>query len=319
VRFGLVLRPEGARPLDDLVAQARAAEEMGFDLLWVDEDHGGIGPEAPVERPSEPGRALGLPDALAVASAIAPHTSTVRIVACCRGGAIHPVYLAEQVAVADLVLGGRLVLALRSVPGLEECLVDVVDIVIGSQASAPMRRKGGKWPMPAELEGNRFGLVREVSVTPAPAQLEVPLWLVGGSPEVMDVATSRSVTVVGAPDEDASVLSDRWRTMEGSLGPSAARLRRVARRVVPVGSGGTVDADDLRDRLRHDQRMWRMDTVVLDPPPSCPTPVVLDLIKAVAQWVRPHLALAALPPGLAAHWVATRGDVATTRRRSTDA
>jgi len=319
VRFGLALHPTGPRPLDDLVAQARAAEETGFDLLWVDE-----GPEEPAadertEGASAPHRTAGLPDALAVAAALAPHTSVVRVTACCRAGSAHPVYLAEQVAVADLLLGGRLVLALRSAPGLEDRLVDVVDILVQAQASVPMRREGGRWPMPAELEGNRFGLVPEVTVTPSPAQLEVPVWLVGTAHEVIDVAASRALTVVGGVEEDADTARRRWRTVESSLGPAAARLRRVGRRFVAPGPGGTVDLDSLRDRLRHDQRTWRMDTVVLDPPAGCPTDVVIELIRGVAQWVRPHLALAALPPGLAEHWMATRGGSSTTRQGSSDA
>lgn len=302
MRFGLVLQTAGERPLSDLVAQARAAEDAGFDLVWVEEDHGDPGATGYGDSGAT---GYGLPDALAVASAIAPHTTSVRVVACCRAGLLHPVYLAEQSAVADLVLGGRLVLGLRSAPGTEALLGEVADAVVGAHASVPVRREGGRWPMPAGLAGNRFGVTSEVAVTPTPAQLELPVWLAGDAAAATDVAATRALSMVGEDGEDAAAMAGRWRAVEGSLGPAAVRLRRVARRAVPVSADGSPDLHGLLLRLHEDQRAWRMDTAVLVRPAGLGIAGVADLVVGVAQRVRPHLALAALPPGLAEHWEAT--------------
>jgi hypothetical protein len=299
MRFGIVLRATGGeRPLADLVAQARAAEEAGFDLLWVEEDRGVCDGGAGVAV------ATGLPDALAIASALAPHTTWLRVGACCRAGTLHPAYLAEQAAVVDLVLGGRLVLGLRPAPGAEALLGDVTDLVALGHASAPFRRKCEPWPMPAELDGNRFGVTEEVAVMPNPAQLELPVWLAGPSAAVTEVVSTRALSMVADDVEDAASVARRWQAVERALGPAALRLRRVARRAVPVDAGGSFDLDGLRDRLRQDQRAWRMDTVLLDAPPGAGADVVADLVAAVARRVRPRLAMAGLPPGLVEHWEA---------------
>ena len=71
---------------------ARRADDLGFDLLWVDGD-----------------------DAI-TASALAGVTRSIRVALRLRAG-VNPLLLAEEAAVADLVLGGRLVLALAAGPG----------------------------------------------------------------------------------------------------------------------------------------------------------------------------------------------------------
>ena len=285
MRFGLVLRVVDAeRPLPGLVAQALAAEAAGFDLAWVDEQPDGA-----------------LPDALAVACALAPHTITIRVGVGCQAGATHPVHLAEQAAVADLTLGGRLVLGLRPVPGTEERLGEVVDLLAAAGASAPFAHHGEHWQVPAQLPDNHFGVTDQVTVTPAPLQLELPLWLSGPDTAVTEVAASRGLGLVGGDDEDADALTRRWAAIEQQAGPAARRLRRVGRRRAPT-VGGALDGDALLARLGEDQRRWHLDTAVLEPPAGAGTDQIADLVDAVAHHIRPRLALAALPPGLVEHW-----------------
>ena len=288
MRFGLVLHVLDARdPLAGLVAQARAAEEVGFDLVWVDEQSHGA-----------------LPDALAVACALAPHTTTIRVGAGCQAGVTHPVHLAEQAAVTDLTLGGRLVLGLRPVPGTEGRLGEVVDLLSAAGASAPFAHHGEHWQVPARLPDNRFGVTDQVTVTPAPLQLELPLWLSGTAGAVTEAAASRVLGVVGDDAEDADALAGRWAAIEQQAGPAARRLRRVGRRRVPMVDGA-LDGDALLARLAEDQRRWHLDTAVLDPPAGAGTDQIADLVGVVAHRIRPRLALTALPPGLVEHWQRT--------------
>jgi alkanesulfonate monooxygenase SsuD/methylene tetrahydromethanopterin reductase-like flavin-dependent oxidoreductase (luciferase family) len=346
MRFGLVLRGiDEEQPLPGLVAQAQAAEAAGFDLIWVDEDRSSeaIPPAGGAPVSDLPGRdptgssgaaadgatgsgGTGLPDALAVACALAPHTTTMSVGACCRAGVVHPAYLAEQSAVADLVLGGRLILGLRPAPGTEALLGEVVDLLGAAHASVPFQFEGAQWTMPGALEGNRFGVTEAVAVTPVPVQLELPVWLAGAAEAVTDVAATRAVGLVGDDSDGAALLADRWGVVARALGPAVRRLRRVARRAVPVGSGGGPDLDGLRERLADDQRRWRMDTVLLELPPGADLACTEELVTPVARQVRPPLAMAALPPGLVEHWqitghhtAADGGSTDTTHPRSTNA
>ncbi len=325
MRFGLVLHGiDEEQPLRGLVAQAQAAEAAGFDLIWVDEDRSSeaIPPADRALGTGPPGRGTsgssgavtgggsgsggtGLPDALAVACALAPHTAAMSVGACCRAGVVHPAYLAEQSAVADLVLGGRLILGLRPAPGTEALLAEVVDLLGAAHASVPFRHEGAQWTMPGALEGNRFGVTEAVAVTPVPAQLELPIWLAGAAEAVTEAAATRAVGLVGDDSEGAAILAERWGVIQRALGPAVQRLRRVARRAVPVGTGGGPDLDRLRERLADDQRRWRMDTVLLDLPPGADLAWTEELVTAVARQVRPRLAMAALPPGLVEHWQTT--------------
>ena len=77
MRLGVVLRPDEG----DLAARAALADEVGIDVLWLEES-----PEA-----------FAAP--LVAAAALAGRTSAVRIVASVQAGP-HPLYLAEEAAVA---------------------------------------------------------------------------------------------------------------------------------------------------------------------------------------------------------------------------
>ncbi len=104
------------------------AEELGFDLAWIEE-----------------ARALA---PLVVAAALAPRTSGIRIAASVGAGP-NPVTLAEEAAVADLALGGRLVLAVGS--GDEELLQETVELLYHAFAARPFTHAGPRWRAPARL------------------------------------------------------------------------------------------------------------------------------------------------------------------------
>jgi alkanesulfonate monooxygenase SsuD/methylene tetrahydromethanopterin reductase-like flavin-dependent oxidoreductase (luciferase family) len=145
VRFGLVLEQPWA---DDAVL----AEELGFDLVWIEDDA-----------------------ALVVAAALAPATSGIRVVASLAAGP-NPVAIAEEAAVADLALNGRLVLAVHSDD--EALLRETVELLFHAFAARPFRHEGERWRAPARLPEHEHAEQR-MRVTPAPAQLEPTIWLHG--------------------------------------------------------------------------------------------------------------------------------------------
>ena len=82
MRLGLVLEvADRAAPLSSLVAQARAAEAAGLELLWCPDD-------------------VDAEPALIVAAAMSVHTTGIRLVAEVGAG-MHPLAVAESAVVAD--------------------------------------------------------------------------------------------------------------------------------------------------------------------------------------------------------------------------
>ena len=92
----LPTRTEVAAAGDDLLAEAQAAEEVGFDGLWIPERHA---------RPE-----TYFPSILTVAAAMAARTTRIQIAtAVLQPTYYHPIHLAEQLAQIDLLSKGRLV------------------------------------------------------------------------------------------------------------------------------------------------------------------------------------------------------------------
>ena len=83
-----------------MIGQARLAEELGFHTLWAHEHHS---------------QAMMYPDPLMALAALAPHTTTARL-----GTNMlllplwHPVRVAEQAAMLDVLSAGRLVLGVAA-------------------------------------------------------------------------------------------------------------------------------------------------------------------------------------------------------------
>ena len=123
--------------IGDAAAEAVAAEAHGFDAVWVGDD------------------ALA---STAVAASLAPSTVGLRVVVAATVGHDHPVELAEQVAVADLTLNGRLVLAVRPADDAVDRLGEVLDLLADCFGAHPFRSDGPVWPTPANLPSNVFNV-----------------------------------------------------------------------------------------------------------------------------------------------------------------
>jgi alkanesulfonate monooxygenase SsuD/methylene tetrahydromethanopterin reductase-like flavin-dependent oxidoreductase (luciferase family) len=258
MRLGIVLQaPWG----DD----AALAEELGFDLAWIEEA-----------------------DALAplvVAAAVAPATSGIRIGASVAAGP-NPVALAEESAVADLASGGRLVLAVGSDD--EELLRETVELLFHAYAARPFRHEGPRWRAPARLAEHELAEKR-LRVTPPPAQLEPTVWLHGAAAPAVARASGLAFIGNGRPD---------WDALERELGLAAARLRRPA--LVPVDAEPEVAS--LVDALLHEQAEWGMDVAILRLPAGLSRAARERALRAIAVDVRPRLQLDRLPAGLEQHW-----------------
>jgi len=280
MRFGLVIDVlDAGHPFDDLIRQATAAEEAGFDVAWLPESAGSI------------------PSPAVAAAALAPHTSSIHVGIELQAG-VNPVYLAEEAAVADLCLGGRLVLAIGSSDaGL---LAETIDVLLAATAARPFRHLGERWQIPANLPENEVNREDRVRVTPATAQLELPIWLSG--PHSAHLARERALTFVGSADDSTDVLTREWQHTEARLSLAAGRLRRVAVRALTPDSTGSIDDEAVVEQLRADQHKWGMDVVLVQLPAGTSLDARLRTLDELAARVMPRVQLDRLPPGLEQYW-----------------
>ena len=112
MRFLLEHGGEGS--LDELVGLALAAHAAGLDGILVHE--------------------------LVAAAAVSSRVDEVLVAAEVELGRRHPVEVAEEAAVVDLIAGGRLVLVARPAPGAEETFAEHLDVVRHALAPRPFLR-----------------------------------------------------------------------------------------------------------------------------------------------------------------------------------
>jgi hypothetical protein len=133
---------------------AEAAVAASFDSVWVAED-----------------RARGVGGAVAAAAMLA-QVVPVRVGALLDFGSYHPLYAAEDIAVADVASGGRIEVLLRG--GTGEQLGLLVDALSG----AHIQLDGSDIRVPARLDDNQPAPT-SLAVNPRPAQPAVPIWIHG--------------------------------------------------------------------------------------------------------------------------------------------
>lgn len=266
MRFGLVL--------DDATADAVAlAEELGFDLVWIDE------------------RCTRAP--LVTVAALAPATAGLRFGASVTAGP-HPLTLAEEAAVADLACGGRLVLGLEGDD--PELLAESADLLLAALAPRPFEHRGARWQVPAGLPEHEHA-ERRVRMTPPPAQLELPVWLGGAAAAA--VAADRALSFLSTTAGDAP---GQWAAAERRLGAASARLRRPALRRLATDAQGAIDSEALVGSLRAEQDAWGLDTLLARLPAGLGEAARHRAMRALAVSVRPRLQLDRVPPGLEREW-----------------
>jgi alkanesulfonate monooxygenase SsuD/methylene tetrahydromethanopterin reductase-like flavin-dependent oxidoreductase (luciferase family) len=186
IRFGLSGTLGGLEgyKVDEILTQARRAEQLGFDCLWFNEEHF-------TQSDSERKRLVLSP--IVLASAVASATSTLRV-----GFSVllvplhHPLRLAEEIATLDVLSGGRVNVGVSRAnnhryripfgyddsrdPGLQQCL----EQIIGYWSGAPVI-----------IDGRRY------TVSPRPRQQPHPPIYIGAyREETLRWAAQRNYPVI---------------------------------------------------------------------------------------------------------------------------
>jgi alkanesulfonate monooxygenase SsuD/methylene tetrahydromethanopterin reductase-like flavin-dependent oxidoreductase (luciferase family) len=237
MRFGLGPFPLRGTRWTEVAA---AAEAGGFDAVWAGEE------------------ASGRAGAVTAAAYVGQHTC-LRVGAIVEFGLYHPLRLAEDVAVADLCVGGRLELALT--PPHEAAssryhldvradeLEDDLLLFLAALSGAPVKWDGRR-RVPAQLPENDPGPPM-IALNPRCAQPRMPIWLLGWprwfqqlaevrglglmSRDVSDLVTTRNMLPAGwigraEPEKDelsAAAAAGTGYVIVPATGPGVSAMSRL--------------------------------------------------------------------------------------------
>ncbi len=202
MRFGLVLpitRADGdlAGLLGELAAEARAAEAAGFDAVFLPEFHQARGAGAVVSP-------------LLVLAHLAAHAPGIRVGTAVLAGPLHhPVRLAEDAIMLDLLTGGGFVLGLGighlevdfaafGVPHARRARVldEVLDVLDASFSGEPFRHEGGQYR------------IASTGITPRPLSRPRPeIWIGAHSASGLDRAARRADRWLADPQRDVATIA----------------------------------------------------------------------------------------------------------------
>jgi alkanesulfonate monooxygenase SsuD/methylene tetrahydromethanopterin reductase-like flavin-dependent oxidoreductase (luciferase family) len=202
----------GAHGPQRTVEYAIAAEQAGFEGVWLAEHHFG----AACEPEREPCISYGqTPSATALAAHILGRTRRIAVgTAACVLSARHPVALGEEAVLIDAVAPGRFRLGVaRGGPWLElevfgtgldryrRGFAEALDLLLRWLSGASTVAADGEW----------FGF-REVAVVPRPAG-PLPVWVAATSPPTVDIAAARGLPLLLGVQDDAAAkaaMLDRY-------------------------------------------------------------------------------------------------------------
>ena len=244
-------------PVGDELEAARAARDAGLDGVLL----------APT--PS-------LPAPLVVAAALAPVVDGILIAAEVSLGDRHPIEVAEEAAVCDLIAAGRLIVVAR--PAVTETFGEALDLLRTAWAARPFDFAGPTWRVPARLPQNEHNLEHRVRVTPAPLQPRLELWTAGKTPD-----GERALGHLAGTDLNG--LGEAWARAERALGPALIGVPRARRHDF---------SPRLIEELRAGRAAFGQDWAVV-------RATAAEAIRIGAD-VRPLVQLDRLPPGIEAHW-----------------
>lgn len=155
----------------------------------------------------------------AVNSAVYASTVTqfVRVAVRVRLGLEHPVTVAEELSILDNVNNGRTVVLVDTGDLDADAAADEVGVMREAMAGRPIQHEGVRWKVPAGLPANSTA-PKSISVTPKPAQLEIPFWVTG--PQAAEVARISGLPILAHGPSEVSgpmLVQPGLTALEGEL------------------------------------------------------------------------------------------------------
>jgi alkanesulfonate monooxygenase SsuD/methylene tetrahydromethanopterin reductase-like flavin-dependent oxidoreductase (luciferase family) len=215
----------------ELLADAVLAEELGFDSLWVAENHFAVDRQC-----SSP---------FVIAGVLAGATGHIRIGVFCILTFTHPVRVAEDAATLDLMSGGRLMLCFGTGYRPEEFAAFGIAIeskgarfreslqVVQQAWAGPLAHHGKHFQIPTVVAGAPAE-TEAVAVLPRPLQATIPIWMAAFGNVSVKRAARLGYPLLPAALESIPALQakyqlyhDTWRQVGRLEPPVAMPLMRV--------------------------------------------------------------------------------------------
>lgn len=288
MRIGVIVEPQpGWRGMDDLRNQALAAEAAGLDLCWIRERSTGSDPTD--DR-----------SATALAAAVGAAARQIRL-AVQVGVEHHPVEIAEELIVTDLISGGRVTAIID--PSFAATMLDeTLEVLLAAMSPYRFAHRGERWKVPASGTGT-------VRVTPDPAQLELPVHVLGVAHH--RITLRHGLAPIVAIDDSEDAATEMWQQIHGTSSEDGAEggLVRRGRRIAVRAWAAPQDPMAMVASLRSETEGWGLDTCVFDLSACSSSGERLTAIDTIGRAVRPRMQFDAVPAGLAAMWAGNEAAV----------
>ncbi len=227
----------------DALEEARLADELGFDAVWLAEHHFST---------------YGICPSLAVlAAAIARETRRVRIgTSVVVAPFAHPLRVAEEWAMVDLLSGGRVDFGIgrgyqpKEFRGLDVSMEKTRERF--DEAVEVIRRA---WTQERVTFEGEFYRVRDVRVLPRPLQKpHPPFWTAAVSPDTYTLAARRGFKILTAPSftpwdilrKNFDAYRAAWREAHGTDAGADIAMNKI----VHVADSSRQAREDLREPIR---------------------------------------------------------------------
>ena len=189
-----------AQAFKEFLDEVAYADELGFDSVWIPEHHFSIY--------SLPG------DALTLAAAIAQRTKRIKI-----GTAVvllplqHPVRVAEQAALVDVLSDGRLLLGLgRAYQPLEFAGFGMDPAESRDRFTEALEMLIGTFTQENYTYEGRFWSCKDVTLFPTPVQRPHPkLYMAAVTPPSYKIAAEKGLSILRAPRfTPIELVEEQW-------------------------------------------------------------------------------------------------------------
>ncbi|MGH7966907.1 MAG: LLM class flavin-dependent oxidoreductase [Candidatus Binatia bacterium] len=193
----------------EMLEQAALAEELGFDSIWVAEQH--FSPERQCPSP------------FLIGTAIAMRTGQIKVGVYTTMTFAHPIRLAEDAAVLDILSGGRLILCAGTgyrkeefaaygavAEGKRSRIRESLEILHLAWMDEPFVYRGKHLTIPAAPPDDASGEeYLPLSVFPKPIQHPIPIWMAAFGNVGVRQAGHLGLPLFTSPLESISQLKER--------------------------------------------------------------------------------------------------------------
>ncbi|MBI4505268.1 MAG: LLM class flavin-dependent oxidoreductase [Chloroflexi bacterium] len=235
-----------------LLALAERADALGLDSFWLHQRHF-----------SEPGSS---PSPFVVGAAVAARTRRLRVGVCATITLAHPLRVAEDLAVLDVLSGGRTVFSpMRGYRSQDFAAFGVAARTKYGRFSAALRAIRASWDAEAHpARGGDDTADGVPPVRPRPVQATLPMWLGSFGTKGVELAADLGLPYFPAAVESLAGIRQKLALYAARRGHAPLPAERPIIRDVYVGASQQAALDEAGPGLRAQAALYRQWGVLAD-------------------------------------------------------